>query len=253
MRMIGRRTAEMHLALASTDALPDFAPEPITPQDIDGWTESLLTRAGATFDALSQRRSGMSSSNQELADALLADRAGVVATIEGLLPRDLDALKVRHHGDFHLGQMLVVKDDVAIIDFEGEPQRSVEERRRKAPAVRDVAGLIRSIDYSTTAALDRMGQVSPEELARLQPALDNWREAATGIFLTAYRETVLDRRLLPPDVDHADRLLRFFLLEKALYEIEYELANRPAWLHVPLAGTLRILRRPEPASVKPDG
>jgi maltose alpha-D-glucosyltransferase/alpha-amylase len=137
--------------------------------------------------------------------------------------------------------MLIVRDDVVIIDFEGEPQRSLDERRRKASAARDVAGLIRSIDYSATSALDRMGQSSPEELARLMPALDNWRAAATEAFLGAYREFQVDPRLWPRDGGEADRLLRFFLLEKALYEIEYELANRPAWLNVPLAGVLRIL------------
>ena len=255
MRAIGRRTAEMHVALASRDDIADFAPEPITPEDIAAWTGSVVARARDTFDVLAVRRAGMSPPNQELTDRLLADRGRVMAEIEGLLPSRLDSVKIRHHGDFHLGQILIVRDDVAIIDFEGEPQRSVEERRRKAPAVRDVAGLIRSIDYSATAAIDRMGHVPPEELARLNPALDNWRDVAADAFLGAYREAVGERRLLPSAAADADRLLRFFLLEKALYEIEYELANRPSWLHVPLAGMLRILQRPDSGStegVKPD-
>jgi maltose alpha-D-glucosyltransferase/alpha-amylase len=98
-----------------------------------------------------------------------------------------------------------------------------------------------------------MGQVPPEDLARLHPALDNWRDAAADAFLKAYRETVGDHRVLPPDADHAERLLRFYLLEKALYEIEYEMANRPAWLHVPLAGALRILLRPDTEIMSRDG
>ena len=252
-RTIGRRTAEMHLALASRDDIPEFAPEPITAEDVAGWTASLVARASSTFDALSQRRSGMSAANQELTDRLLADRDRLMREIGSLLPPMLDAVKIRHHGDFHLGQILVVKDDVAIIDFEGEPQRSVEERRRKAPAARDVAGLIRSLDYSVTAALDRMRQVPAEELARLNPALEQWRDAAAAAFLEGYRETIDDRRLLPADAAAFDRLLRFFLLEKALYEIDYELANRPAWLHVPLTGALRVLVPPEQSVREPDG
>ena len=243
MHMIGRRTAELHLALACRDDVPEFAPESVTPEDIAGWTLLVLERARRTFDAL-RHRTDLSEANRELAAQLLADPDSIMTEIEGLLPSGLDFAKIRHHGDFHLGQMLIARDDVMIIDFEGEPQRSVEERRCKACAARDVAGLLRSIDYSTTAALDRMVQPSPEELARLHPALDVWRDAATEAFLSAYREFLTDQRLWPRELADADRLLRFFLLEKALYEIEYELANRPNWLNVPLAGTLRILRPP---------
>src|SRR5581483_10455543 len=139
-------------------------------------------------------------------------------------------IKIRHHGDFHLGQMLVVKDDVYIIDFEGEPRRSLEQRRRKAPAARDVAGLIRSIDYSATAALERALKSAPDEHGKIAHGLDEWREHATATVLAAYREHLSDPRLWPGEAHEADRLLEFFLLEKAFYEIEYELAHRPDWL-----------------------
>jgi maltose alpha-D-glucosyltransferase/alpha-amylase len=150
-------------------------------------------------------------------------------------------LKARHHGDFHLGQMLFAKDDVYIIDFEGEPQRSLEERRRKAPPARDVAGLIRSIDYSTISAYERAVRTVPDEHGRLFQALESWREASEAAFLAAYREALANPYLWPEEKGDADRLLRFFLLEKAIYEIDYELNNRPAWLHVPLSGVRRIL------------
>jgi maltose alpha-D-glucosyltransferase/alpha-amylase len=162
-----------------------------------------------------------------------------------LLPDNIDAVKIRHHGDFHLGQMLIVKDDVVIIDFEGEPRRSIEERRRKAPAARDVAGLIRSIDYSAIAALERALKSAPDEYGKIARALDGWRELSVSAFLTAYRQSLSDPRLWPQSLNSADRLLDFFLLEKAFYEIEYELAHRPDWLRVPLAGTWRILSRGE--------
>jgi maltose alpha-D-glucosyltransferase/alpha-amylase len=253
MRTIGRRTAELHRALASRDDVPDFAPEPITSEDIAAWTESVVARARRTFAALSRQRSGLAEQSRAIADALLADPERTIAEIEALLPRTLDAVKIRHHGDFHLGQMLIAKDDISIIDFEGEPQRNLDERRQKAPAARDVAGLIRSIDYSTTAALDRFGQLTPEELTRLHPVLDAWRDLSTASFFAAYRETIGDSRLLPSDPAAADRLLRFFLMEKALYEIEYELANRPGWLHVPLAGAFRILAPQQSESTNQNG
>jgi maltose alpha-D-glucosyltransferase/alpha-amylase len=162
-----------------------------------------------------------------------------------LLPESIDALKIRHHGDFHLGQMLIAKDDVSIIDFEGEPRRSIEDRRRKAPAARDVAGLIRSIDYSVTAALERALKSAPDEHGKLARALEGWREYSAAAFMSAYRSSLTDARLWPQSLEAADRLLDFFLLEKAFYEIEYELAHRPDWLQVPLAGTWRILSRSE--------
>jgi maltose alpha-D-glucosyltransferase/alpha-amylase len=167
--------------------------------------------------------------------------------LRDMLPETLDAMQIRHHGDFHLGQMLIVKDDVFIIDFEGEPRRTLEERRRRAPAARDVAGLIRSIDYSVTAALNRALKTTADEHGKIAQALQGWREHSTAALLASYREFLTDARLWPADPAQSDRLLDFFLLEKAVYEIEYELAHRPDWLSVPLAGTLRILSPTEGA------
>jgi maltose alpha-D-glucosyltransferase/alpha-amylase len=197
------------------------------------------------LDTLAQRRHELAEADHSLIDTLLAQRDALATRIEGLLPRDVRAAKIRHHGDFHLGQMLIVKDDVFIIDFEGEPRRSLAERRRKAPAARDVAGLMRSLDYSATAALERATKLAPEDNGKVARALDEWRERATASVLTAYREAMTDPRLWPQDATEADRMLDFFLLEKAFYEIEYELAHRPDWLRVPLAGTCRILARAE--------
>jgi maltose alpha-D-glucosyltransferase/alpha-amylase len=149
--------------------------------------------------------------------------------------------KIRTHGDFHLGQVLIAKDDVFIIDFEGEPNRTIAQRRAKGPAARDVAGLLRSIDYSTTAALERALANAPDEQGRLAPALAIWRDVSAATFVAAYREALTDGRLWPQERADADRLLDLFLIDKALYEIEYELSHRPQWMRVPLAGILRIL------------
>jgi maltose alpha-D-glucosyltransferase/alpha-amylase len=245
MHEVGRRVAQMQLALASRDDVPDFAPEPVTPADVDLWVTEFLQRAEQTFDELARRRQSLSETDRLLVDSLLTRRESLADYIRQLLPTDIRAVKIRHHGDFHLGQMLVVKDDVFIIDFEGEPRRSMEERRRKAPAARDVAGLMRSMDYSVIAALERAVQSAPDEHGRLARALNDWRRRATASVLTAYRESMTDIRLWPEDPGEAARMLDFFLLEKAFYEIGYELDHRPDWLRVPLAGTWRILRRNE--------
>ena len=242
IRIIGRRTLELQRALASRSDLPDFAPEPITPADVAGWNERLLDRSRRTLEMLSERRADFTETIRSIADRMLNEGEQIAAHVAKLLPVDSNVLKIRHHGDFHLGQILIAKDDAFILDFEGEPRRPLSERRYKAPAARDIAGLIRSIDYSTTSALLRASGLTPEERIALAPKLETWREKATLAFWEASRETD-ESRLWPPDEPTAQRMLDFFLLEKAFYEIEYELTNRPSWLNVPLDGMWRILVR----------
>jgi maltose alpha-D-glucosyltransferase/alpha-amylase len=241
MAQTGKRVAEMHLALASSDDIAEFKPEPTRPEDAQRWIAEVMTRADRVFDALQQRRDAFREVDRQLIDQLLALRATLRDRLGELVPPDVDNLNIRHHGDFHLGQMLIVKDDIFIIDFEGEPRRPHSERRRKAPAARDVAGLVRSIDYSATAALERALKISPDEQGKLASSLADWRDNATAAFLSAYRETMTHPTLWPADRQAAERVLNFFLIEKAFYEIEYELAHRPDWLRVPLTGMLRIL------------
>jgi maltose alpha-D-glucosyltransferase/alpha-amylase len=241
MSQIGRRVAEMHLALASVGEFPDFAPEATRPEDVQRWIEDVIVRAERVFDALKQRRDAIRESDRALADQVLAQQETLRDRLNALLPSDIDGQNIRHHGDFHLGQILIVKDDIFIIDFEGEPRRPIDQRRRKAPAARDVAGLIRSIDYSATAALERALKVSADENGKLGTALGEWRDRAAAAFLAAYRDIMTNADLWPADPRDAEQMLNFFLLEKAFYEIEYELAYRPEWLRVPLTGVLRIL------------
>jgi maltose alpha-D-glucosyltransferase/alpha-amylase len=247
MRQTGQRVAEMQLALASRDDIPEFAPEPVTPDDVRSWSEELQRRAGHVLGELTRHLTDLRPADRTLVEKLLLACQSLPERLHDLASHSVDAMKIRHHGDFHLGQMLIVRDDVFIIDFEGEPRRSLEERRRKAPAARDLAGLIRSIDYSTTAALDRALKTTSDEHGKIARALEEWRERSAAAMLAAYREFMTDARLWPSDPQQADRLLDFFLLEKAFYEIEYELAHRPDWLRVPLAGTWRILSRAEGA------
>ncbi len=250
MQQIGKRTAELQLALGS-GAEPDFAPEPIRADDLQGWTEALAHDADRQFELLARRRSDLPEPVRIAAEALLDHRSEALARIRGLLPETVDAPKARHHGDFHLGQILIVKDDVFVLDFEGEPRRSLQERRRKMPAARDTAGLIRSIDYATTAALGRVIPVSTEDYARLERALEHWRERSTEAFLAAYRGVTGVAALWPEQETVGDRLLEFFKLEKLVYEIGYELTNRPDWVRVPLAAASRILFPSPPAADLP--
>jgi len=247
MTQSGRRIGEMHLALASNNELPEFAPEPCRREDLQRWVDDILARAERIFDTFRQRRDSLKEHDRVLADQLLALEKDLPSLLNGMLPRDIDSFNIRLHGDLHLGQMLIVKDDIFIIDFEGEPRRTILERRRKAPAARDVAGLIRSIDYSATAAYERALKFFPDEHHnRLAVALAEWRDRATDAFLASYHEATVGQRFWPTDHDAAAQILNFFLVEKAFYEVEYELAHRPDWLRVPLTGIIRILsHKPE--------
>ncbi|MBR0752282.1 maltose alpha-D-glucosyltransferase [Bradyrhizobium jicamae] len=237
----GKRLAELHIALAGNRELVDFAPEPTRPEDVQRWSDEIMARADRVFDQLEQRRESLKDGDRALVEQVLAQQDTLPERLKSLLPREIDGFSIRHHGDFNLGQMLIVKDDIFIVDFEGEPRRTIAERRRKAPAARDVAGLVRSIDYAATAALDRALKLGPDDQGKFALALADWRDRTVAAFLGSYRETMVNQRLWPAEPAAAERMLGFFLLEKAFYEIEYELANRPDWLRIPLTGLLRIL------------
>ncbi|RAI45598.1 maltose alpha-D-glucosyltransferase [Rhodoplanes roseus] len=241
VRQIGRRTAELHLALGSRPDIPDFAPEPVTEADVETWTRELVHNAEAMFAELARRQPQLPATAQPSAEMLLSGKAEALDRLRSLLAGPLEVDKIRHHGDYHLGQILIAKDDVQIVDFEGEPERPPAERVRKAPSARDAAGFVRSLDYAATSALIRHLEKAVDGPERLTEVLDSWRDAATDAFLMCMRETMAGTRLWPSDQAAADRLLRFFIVEKAVYEVGYEFANRPDWVHVPLAGLARAL------------
>jgi maltose alpha-D-glucosyltransferase / alpha-amylase len=236
----GRRVAELHSALADSPDLPDFAPEPINPADVGGLVDDLLTRADAVFAALSTARESIRDADLPSVDRLLALRPTLRERLRSLLPDSIDAISFRHHGDLHLGRMLIVKDDIFISGFGGDPSRTLTQRRSKAPAARDVAALINSIDRSVVAAQERALKGGPDEQGRLAAALSLWREHSTAAFLSGYHDNLANRRLWPADRATADAMLSFFLLDRALSDLEHELAHRPDRLRVPLAAVIRI-------------
>jgi maltose alpha-D-glucosyltransferase / alpha-amylase len=243
MRQIGRRTAEMHLAFAGNADIADFAPEPIAASDTARWTDGLIARAQNVLTLLERNRATMAEPAAALAGRLLAHRDALIAHIEAGRAARYDGVKIRQHGDFHLGQILMAKDDAYILDFEGEPRRSLDERRRKEPPARDVAGFLRSIDYAASSAIDRAPNLTPEERSALGQRTRDWGERLMQAYWESYRETLGDARLWPADAEQTQALLDLFLLEKALYEIDYEMTNRPAWSHIPLEATLRLLQQ----------
>jgi maltose alpha-D-glucosyltransferase / alpha-amylase len=245
MSQAGRRIAELHLALASNAEDADFAPEPVGPADLRRWADQLAARAARVFDILDERRNAVRQGGLPPVDRMLAARATWDAHLGTLLTPDIDGVSIRQHGDLRLGQLLIVKDDIFITGFDGEPRLSLAQRRRKAPAARDLATLIRSIDYSVAAAFDRaLKMASDEHGNRVASALAEWRERAVSALLAGYREAMTDSRLWPSDPHAANAMLDFFLLEKIVSEIEDELAHRGEWLRVPLGAMLRILSVP---------
>ncbi len=245
MSQAGRRAAELHQLLASNSEDAAFAPEPVKPKELKRWAGELASRAARVFDALSERRDIMKGPERPPLDRMLAARATWDAHLATLLKPSSDCLAIRLHGDLRLGQLLIVKDDIVITGFDGAPGKSLAERRRKGPVARDVATLIRSIDYSVASAFDRALKMAPDELGnRLATALAEWRERATSAFLSGYREAMTDSCLWPSDPRAVNAMLDFFLLEKIISEIEDELAHRGEWLRVPLGAMLRILSVP---------
>jgi len=243
IRQIGRRTAEMHLAFACRNDIPAFAPEPITAEDVSLWTDGLIRNAHTVLGLLDRGREGLPEHTAHLVQRVFRHSDAIMSYLESHRHAGFGGLKIRHHGDFHLGQVLIAKDDAYILDFEGEPRRSLDERRAKAPPARDVSGFIRSIDYAASAALDRAPDLNADERTALRERTRVWAEELTDAYWTSYREAIGESQLWPGDDEQTRRLLDFFLLEKALYEIEYELTNRPSWSHIPLEATLRILQQ----------
>jgi maltose alpha-D-glucosyltransferase/alpha-amylase len=245
-RVIGRRVGEMHLALASENEDPAFAPEKV---DAAGAKE-VARRAVAQFDRALSAIDAIEFNDEQDArrcEALKSRRSSIVTQIERLASKAKGTLATRIHGDLHLGQLLVSGADVMIIDFEGEPSKPLDERRSKMSPLRDLAGIIRSFDYAASSVERTSRQAEGGEgSARAKALLDQFRLRAEIALLEGYRKGA--RRVL---TDGEFDLLRLFMIEKAAYEIAYEAANRPDWLSTPLCGlsalTEKAAKRTEPA------
>jgi maltose alpha-D-glucosyltransferase/alpha-amylase len=241
--IIGQRTAEMHLALASAQS-SDFTPEPFTPHYQRSIYETMRTQGQKALSLLRRRLKEMSPENRSDAEAVIAMEAEIQKRFRAIVHGPIDAMRIRTHGDFHLGQMLYTGKDFAIIDFEGEPSRPLSERRIKRSALRDVAGMLRSFHYASHAVL--LGKATGVtlrdiDMKALGPYAELWQRWVSAIFLRKYLETAAGSAFLPQNAEGLAVLLDAYTLEKALYEVYYELNHRPNWVGIPLRGILDIL------------
>ncbi|TVP80288.1 maltose alpha-D-glucosyltransferase [Thioalkalivibrio sp.] len=240
MRTLGRRTGELHVALAQPAADPAFAPEPMGSGDLDAWGNRVRDDVHTTLDMLAGRREGLSEAVRPAAERLLEARESFVQRVEELTQLPVQAVKTRYHGDYHLGQVLLTENDFVIIDFEGEPARPIEERRIKHSPLRDVAGMLRSFSYAGAVALANGTAERPADRERLLPHLREWEKAAAAAFVGGYREAAAGCPSSPADIAAADRLTDLFVMEKALYELRYELDHRLDWVGIPIDGLLNL-------------
>jgi maltose alpha-D-glucosyltransferase/alpha-amylase len=237
-RVLGRRLGEMHAVLAQPSDNADFAPEPVTATDVKAWSQQARAEIGRAIDILLTCKD-LGPGDAALVGELDAKRAQLFKRLGALARHAEGDLRIRIHGDLHLGQVLVAGADVQIIDFEGEPTKPLDQRRTKLSPARDLAGLIRSFDYAAAQAA-RNAQLSgsaPIE-AKAQELFRRFRAEAEAALLEGYADGVGEA--LPP-IDMG--LVDLFTLEKAAYEIAYEAANRPDWLSIPLRGLAKIADR----------
>ena len=237
---LGQRTAEMHLKLAADRAHPDFKPEPFTDADRRHFYGRAGERARETFALLRERASDIPGETREQALYVAALEPIALARLAKLAEAPAEVDKIRIHGDYHLGQVLATADDFAIIDFEGEPVRSIAERRQKQLALRDVAGMIRSFHYASCAAATA-ARASARDPANVDRWTRSWYAWSSVAFLIAYRKTAGTPSFLPSTPEAFERLLAGCLLEKAIYELRYELNNRPDWVYLPLTSLEDLL------------
>jgi maltose alpha-D-glucosyltransferase/alpha-amylase len=243
VKILGRRTAEMHLALASSEG-SDFVPEPFSVLYQRSVYQSMRNHAGQTNVLLRQRLKTLPSEIVDDALKLVDRHHDVLNLFKSVLSRKITAKRTRIHGDYHLGQVLYTGKDYVIIDFEGEPARPLTERRIKRSPVRDVAGMLRSFHYAAyTSLFGQLGSamVRPEDLAVLEPWARLWIVWIGSAFLKTYLDHAMPGGFLPVSRDELKILLNIYLLEKALYELGYELNNRPDWVRIPLTGVIQLL------------
>jgi maltose alpha-D-glucosyltransferase/alpha-amylase len=242
IRMLGQRTAELHLALAVPTDDPAFAPEPLTEADVRSVIEDAKAQGMRAFASMEHLSRSASETARAAVTELLTRRDECWRVIAHLSRQPAGAIKTRVHGDYHLGQVLIVKNDVMIVDFEGEPSRPSEERRAKNSPIRDVAGMLRSFAYATETAARDVGQrFVPEESRRIFETAEASRKLIESAFLGAYEDVARGTAIWVEDEPTRQGLLRLHVLAKALYEINYEADHRPDWIETPVRGVLRIL------------
>jgi maltose alpha-D-glucosyltransferase/alpha-amylase len=239
--LLGKRTGEMHLALSSSTDERDFAPEPFSLLYQRSVYQSMRGLTRQVFQLLKKNRRTLPKEVIEKAEKILNLEEKIIDQFKMILQKKFSTMKIRIHGDYHLGQVLFTGKDFIIIDFEGEPARPLSERRIKRSPLRDVAGMVRSFHYAAYFALLREARIRPEDIPVLEPWADLWYRYASAIFFKSYLDPVKDAPFIPKENEELKTMLKVFLLEKAVYELGYELNNRPEWVIIPLRGIKDIM------------
>ncbi|MEW5978682.1 MAG: maltose alpha-D-glucosyltransferase [Acidobacteriota bacterium] len=242
-RLLGQRTAELHLSLASETEDPKFAPEPFSLLYQRSVYQSMRNLSGQVLELLRRRMRELAPMAQAEAARVLDLKSSMLKQFQKILGRKITAMRTRIHGDYHLGQVLYTGRDFIIIDFEGEPARPLSERTIKRSPLRDVAGMLRSFHYAAhTALFDQVhrGVVRSEDVGLIEPWASFWSRWISSAFLKAYLEVARTGGFLPVNRDQLQVLLDIYLIDKSIYELGYELNNRPDWVRVPLKGILEL-------------
>ncbi len=240
---LGRRTAEMHLALACDGRDPAFAPQPLSAGDLAALASDIRAQVETTLAALRRTLDGLPGPARDEGRLVLEGAPGLLDVLERLRAAEPGSAAIRVHGDYHLGQVLRVDSDYIILDFEGEPARPLAKRREKQSPVKDVVGMLRSFDYAAFAGLFAAAADRPELAGRLEPWARCWQAWTSAAFLRSYLATAGAAPFLPRDRADLATWLAAYTLDKALYELLYELNNRPDWVRIPLRGIVAMLGR----------
>jgi maltose alpha-D-glucosyltransferase / alpha-amylase len=241
--LIGQRTAELHRALAEASD-PAFSPEAVTPDELRLSADEMKSQAERVLGFLTSRLGTLSDETARIANEVLARKAEVIARLAALGEARVEATRIRCHNDYHLGQLLIAEQDIYVLDFEGEPARPLSYRRIKRSPLRDVAGMLRSFSYAAWAGLSAHVATRPADEEGLVRWASIWETWVSVVFLGSYLQHAAGLSFMPSDPEQLLTLLDAFLVDKSMYELEYELNNRPDWLGVPLHGILRLLTRP---------
>jgi maltose alpha-D-glucosyltransferase / alpha-amylase len=240
--LLARRTAEMHLSLASSPGEPEFEPEPFSLHYQRSLFSSLQSLTRGSYQSLEQNMNRIPEPVKEEAREILGLKNDILKRMKRIYSRKFNSIKIRNHGDFHLGQVLFTGKDFIIIDFEGEPARSFSERRLKRSPMRDVAGMLRSFHYAAYSALFKLTTIRQEDIEILEKWAELWYHNISGTYVKNYLGILQNTNLIPDNREDLKTMLDTYTLEKAVYELNYELNNRPDWVIIPIKGIKYIMQ-----------
>lgn len=239
--LLGQRMAELHRALAADSNETDFAPEPLSQEDLAKWSRESTKLTQEVWALMDRNRGRLSETVLEQVYELFSQRSRVLRMFNDLPKQNISTTKTRIHGDCQLNEVLWAENDFIFLDFEGEPARSLSDRRAKQSPLKDVAAMLRSFDYVAFEGLFNFTSHRSEDLPRLEPWAQFWKDCVGATFLGEYVAVTDGASYMPKDMEQFQSLIRYFLLDRAMYELRHELKYRPHWVQIPLRGVLSAL------------